>query len=388
MKDQRNPRGAKGEGSLYKRADSRFWHYKAPNGERFATGTQVKSEAIDFKHRKLAQLRTGQPHIVSKAKGATVNELLDAHLAHMRRKGRKSAQDVEWVLDLHVRPYFGERVASTLGTADFERYRKDKAGDVGETTLNRHLSYIRSGYVTGHKRVTPRLVEFIPAFPIVDESHNVRQGFLTFEAYEKILPLLPESIRPLFICAFHVSSRKGELKSILWSQVDLKDGLIVLAPTDTKNKKGRALPIYGDMLKTLTDQKKLRDRDFPDCEYVFFWHRDDAAVSNFMIRKLPGAPIGHFAKTWKTAVEAAGYPKLLFHDLRRTAERNMTKAGMDQSMRMKISGHKTPSMSTRYNIVTAADVADGKSKLDQWFKTQKAQQKRNAKKRPRPCVPA
>ena len=66
----------------------------------------------------------------------------------------------------------------------------------------------------------------------------------------------------------------------------------------------------------------------------------------------------------------AGYPNLLFHDLRRTAERNMTKAGMDQAMRMKISGHKTPSMSNRYNIVVAADVAEEKSKLDTWFKMQ------------------
>ena len=108
----------------------------------------------------------------------------------------------------------------------------------------------------------------------MDESHNVRQGFLTFEAYEKILPLAPASIRPLFVCAFHVSSRKGEIKSVLWSQVDLKDGLIVLDPSDTKNKTGRALPIYGDMVKALRDQKALRDRDFPERHTVFFWHRD------------------------------------------------------------------------------------------------------------------
>src|SRR5580700_11037059 len=202
MKDQWKPRGAKGEGSLYKRADSRFWHYKAPNGERFATGTQVKSEAIDFKHRKLAQLRTGQPHIVSKAKGATVNELLDAHLAYMRRKGRKSAQDVEWVLDLHVRPYFGERVASTLTTKDFEQYREDKKNNLEPTTINRHMSYLRSGYYTGMKRVTPQMVNFIPAFPTVDESYNVRQGFLTMDGYQEVLDNLPVSLKPLFICGF------------------------------------------------------------------------------------------------------------------------------------------------------------------------------------------
>jgi hypothetical protein len=63
----------------------------------------------------------------------------------MRRKNRKSTQDVEWVLNLHVRPYFGDRVAATLTTRDFEQYREDKKDDLEATTINRHLSYIRSG---------------------------------------------------------------------------------------------------------------------------------------------------------------------------------------------------------------------------------------------------
>jgi hypothetical protein len=50
----------------------------------------------------------------------------------------------------------------------------------------------------------------------------------------------------------------------------------------------------------------------------------------------------------------------------------MAKAGMDQTMRMRISGHKTPSMSTRYNIVAAEDVAEEKARMDAWFKDQGA----------------
>jgi len=44
--------------------------------------------------------------------------------------------------------------------------------------------------------------------------------------------------------------------NISWSQVDLKDGLIVLAPSDTKNKTGRALPIHSDMLKAQDSSNK------------------------------------------------------------------------------------------------------------------------------------
>ena len=359
----------------------RMWWYKAPNGERFPTGTHVESDAIDFKLRKLAELRVGHPS-VKPPRGATVNELLDAHLAYMRRMGRKSTTGVEQVLDKHVRPYFGDRAASTLTTADFERYRDDKKGVVEPTTINRHLSHLRSGYVTGYRRVTPRMVDFVPAFPMVDESYNVRQTFLSFDGYRAVRDKLPASLRPLFVVAFHVSSRRGELLKIKWSQVDLKEGLIVLSPFDTKNKTGRALPIYGDMVEVLKEQKRIRDEQFPDCEHVFFWRAEDVMLSHGGRRTVPGTPIKVFKDAWGKAVKTAGFPKLLFHDLRRTAERNMAKAGMDQTMRMRISGHKTPSMSTRYNIVVAEDVAEEKARMDAWFKSQSERADSNASAQP------
>ena len=370
MPKKKSHRVAKGEGSLYQRG--RMWWYKSADGHSFSTGTSIQSEAIDFKIRKLAEFRIGMPsQSVAKPPRTTVNELLDAHVAYMRRKNRKSTQDVSWVLDLHVRPYFGHRVAATLTTRDFEQYREDKKNDLEPTTINRHMSYLRSGYYTGMKRVTPQMVNFIPAFPTVDESYNVRQGFLTIDGYQEVLDKLPVSLKPLFICGFHVSSRKGELKNILWSQVDMDEGLIVMEPATAKNKAGRALPIYGDMVEALAKQKQIRDELFPHCEHVFFWHAEDAMIGNGGERTKPGNPIRTFRKSWVNAVKAAGYPGLMFHDLRRTAERNMTKAGIEQSMRMKISGHKTDSMSRRYNIVVAADVADQKKKMDEWFRKER-----------------
>ena len=149
-----------------------------------------------------------------------------------------------------------------------------------------------------------------------------------------------------------------------------------MEPASAKNKTGRALPIYGDMVEVLKKQKQIRDEQFPESEFVFFWHTEDAMIAHGGQRTLPGSSIKVFYRTWKNAVKAAGYPSLLFHDLRRTAECNMTKAGIEESMRMKISGHKTPSMSKRYNIVVAADVADQKKKMDDWFKKERARQKK------------
>ncbi|MEO5923713.1 MAG: hypothetical protein ABIR70_07815 [Bryobacteraceae bacterium] len=54
-KNKKSKRGSKGEGTLFRRG--RMWHFKAPNGERFAIGKQVKSDAIAYKHKKLAELQ-------------------------------------------------------------------------------------------------------------------------------------------------------------------------------------------------------------------------------------------------------------------------------------------------------------------------------------------
>jgi integrase len=76
-----------------------------------------------------------------------------------------------------------------------------------------------------------------------------------------------------------------------------------------------------------------------------------------------GLPIKSFRRAWRSACKDAGWPWRIFHDFRRTAIRNLERAGVPRSVAMQMVGHKTEAICRRYAIVNDADLHAAAVKL-------------------------
>lgn len=181
------------------------------------------------------------------------------------------------------------------------------------------------------------------------QENNVRSGFFDDEKFQALIAAIKDPvIRDIASLGFATGWRKSELLKLEVRQVDARRRAIVLEPGITKGREGRIVFLEGDAWAVVERWYKKR--------------RYSGGISRNLFHRA-GEPVKDFRGVWKSACKKAGCPGMLFHDLRRTAIRNMVRAGIQERVAMKISGHRTRSVFDRYNIVAEDDLRDAARKM-------------------------
>lgn len=326
-----------------------YWIQYCHRGKVYRQSSRSKDERVAgrFLRTKLGEIGSGtfkQPKI----ERTTFEELAKDIQIDYQVNGRKTADKVHLRLT-HLRESFGMDRAIDITTDRIKAYivmrLEQKAASA---TINRELAALKRMFSLG---LQSGKLAAKPYVPILKEN-NVRQGFFEHEDFIALRKGLPDYLRPLVTFAYFTGWRSQEIRSLQWRQVDLNAGSVRLEPGTTKNDRGRVVFLPEEirsLLESLWEKRRL------DCPYVF--HRN-------------GKFIRSFRKAWDFALKEAKLPERIFHDFRRTAVRNMIKAGIPERVAMQISGHLTRSIFDRYTIVNEADLKEAARKIEAFSRIQ------------------
>jgi integrase len=255
----------------------------------------------------------------------------------------KLIADAERRWSVNLQKTFGNRKASLVTTEDLNDYviarHKAKAMNA---TINREMAFLRRAFKVGFE-ARPRLVAEVPTFP-PKLPETARTGFIEDAAFNKLLAALKEpGLRAMVLTAYRLGFRMSELKNLLVLQV-AGDWIVLFAGT-TKNSKARKVPMPEDVCEAV--QACCAGKDSED--HVFTWPN--------------GKPILDFRTSWAKACKEAGVPDLRFHDLRRSATRNIMRKGIPATVAMKITGHLTRAVFDAYDVTADQDLLDAAGKI-------------------------
>jgi integrase len=355
---------------IYKRG-SVWWVCYWAEGQRHrepAGPTEKKAKALLAK--RTASVLDGQPVIRRNTSlGQCIKLLVDRYGLEGRRSLPRALRAVRNFIAFISPHHTGDPAtcsarASGITGRVLQSYITERAAQkAAPATIRQELAIVRRAL---RLAVGAGMLAEMPPFPTIT-VRNAKTGFFEEDEFRRLMAALDEDVRPLVEFLWWTGWRKSEAMGLQWKNADLDVGTIRIETS--KNDEPRTLPFRAlpelDLLlrsqKARVDRLRLKGLVTP---WVFFWS--------------DGSPIKEPKEAWKAACIEAGLAQVVkdekgrivsvklthtLHDLRRTAVRRMERYGVSRSVAMKVTGHKTESIYTRYAIVAEADIAEGLAKV-------------------------
>jgi integrase len=333
-----------------------YWIKYYRNGKPYRESSKSKKEA-DAK--RLLKKREGE---ISNGKLPGVyfdkvrfEELAEDFLLDYEINGKKSLMAAKNNVR-HLRDFFEGAKIPNISTPKIKEYIENRMSEgASHASINRELAALKRMMNLGAKQ-TPAKVDRVPYIPMLREN-NIRKGFFEHGEFLALREAMPEYLKGVVTFAYKVGWRISEIANLKWAQVDLSQGIVRLEPGESKNDEGRTVYIDDEIRGVLEEQRELRKSRSRLTPYVFLNNDGTGRLKDFR-------------KAWANACKKAGLDKRHFHDFRRTAVRNMVRAGVPERVAMMVSGHKTRSIFERYNIVNDSDLRLAALKQEEYLRSQ------------------
>ena len=279
---------------------------------------------------------------------AAIRDVLDDY--RMNRK--RSLVDVARHVRLHLKPFFARHRMAAITTADVRRYvaRRQREG-AKNATINRELSVLKRAFTLA---IAAGTLPSRPHIALLRED-NVRRGFFEADEFQSVRRRLPPDLAD-FVSFLHITGWRwrSEAARLRWTNVAFDAGEVRLDPGTTKTGEGRVFPFTAD-LRALLERRRAVTHER---------ERELGRIVPHVFTRANGERLGTFNKAWATACRTAGVPGRVLHDFRRTAVRNLVRAGVPERVAMQMVGWKSRQMLDRYHIVSPADLIEAARKLD------------------------
>src|SRR3989442_3224529 len=341
-----------------------WWTKLYVNGRpvRESTGTTDRQAAEDELRDRLTRASQGLP--VVRLQDVRFDGLAEDLKTHYTTTGSRDPKEAEKRLKPLRRFFTGCRAAQIDGAA-FDRYVvKRLAAGTANGTINRERSVLLKMLRLALER--GKLAR-LPVIRGLKESAP-RSGFFEAEQYPAVRRHLPADLQTACDVAYTFGWRmQSEVLALERRHVDLAGGRLTLDAGETKNDEGREVFLTPPLKAAFAAQ----------LDRVDALQRELSRVIPFVFPHLSGRHRGKrildFRNAWRVsclesqlggltgearaqrqqwlkANPKAGLLGMLRHDLRRTAVRNLVRAGVPERVSMELTGHKTRSVFDRSHI--------------------------------------
>lgn len=233
-----------------------------------------------------------------------------------------------WITDVcllkHLTSQFGDKFLFEIDPVMVEKYKIERKRVASDATVNRELSCLRCLF---NRAIDWGMAKENPVAKVkFFRENNKRLRYLEKEEIAKLLDACAPYLQSIVQLALNTGMRKGELQNLQWSDVNFKEGFIVLR--ETKNGEQRVIPMNGVAREALYSVAKK-----PESPYILSGKN--------------GKPF-NFRKAFDTAMMRAGISGFRFHDLRHTFASHLVMSGVDLNTVRELLGHKSLNMTLRY----------------------------------------